>query len=253
MNLTDTIRRTLADRLRVYFAQDGALTGVRSVHGPLVDMALAGVGTGSRVQERGIYDGRFGFRLDRSAVSEHRAMRDALNALSMSHRDTLTAAYGNQRRWHPQTRKGLIDAMPARYRDAIGACILHPRVQRGMRDFAELGEDLDDCEDTNEALNLALVGAATKKRRAAKRRRMATGVLVWTPGESAYQRTGRKRDGPSEIDVIARATAMALDEAHYALALRLGMFREEPKPKPKAKRRAQEKPTVERVWPMDAP
>lgn len=249
MRLTDNIRRANAERLRSYFAQDGALTGLRSVHGPLVDMALAGVGAGSREQERGVNGVRFSeYRrpspkalavLHAGLVGQHREIHGAFLALEEEYRDVLAAAYGNQRRWHPQTMKALAEAMPAHYRDAIGACILHPRVQTGMQDPKELASDIDECED------MQALCESTKRR---KRARAVTGIVVWLPGAKAFKRGTAEA---SEIEVIARDTAGSLDEAHHALALKLGMFK--PRTEPAQKQKPREAPIVERVWPMEAP
>lgn len=263
MKLTDNIRRANAERLRSYFAQDGALTGLRSVHGPLVDMALAGVGTGSREQERGVNGMRFTEyrRASKDAiptphaglVAQHRETHGAFLALTFAQQSVLAAAYGNQRRWHPQVKEALESAFAdlqdrghRGYRDSIGSCTLHPRIQRGMQDVAERGVDLDECEDMKAIAEID-ISPAMQKRKAAKKRRMMTGVVVWLPGSKAFKRGTAEA---SEIEIIARDTARDLDDAHHAFADKMGMFK--PKRQPAQKRKPREAPIVERVWPMEA-
>lgn len=207
----EALRRGNAQRLKDYFGSDGAMSGLRSIHGPLVDMALSGGGVGARKQEGSITDRRFG----RDGIaSEHRTIRHALRAIEQRHQDTLTAAYGNQRRWHPQVKRALLSALPDAYKDAMGAAILTARVQRGMQDPKELAQDIDDCEDVQ--------SEATRRR---KRARSVTGVQVWLPGGRAFKAIGAN---PSEVTCVAMTTKAMLDSAHLAFAVAMGQL--EPKP-----------------------
>ena len=220
----ENLRRANAQRLKDYFGSDGAMSGLRSIHGPLVDMALSGGGTGARKQEGQITDRRFG---QTGIASEHRTVRDALRGIEARHVDTLTAAYGDQRRWHPQVKRALLAALPDCYRDAFGAALLTERVQRGMQDPKELASDIDDCEDVQG------LSEATKRR---KRARTVTGVVVWLPGAKAFD---------AVMAGVAEMTKARLDPAHLAFATALGQLDPTPKPKRQARK-------VAAVMPFDA-
>lgn len=241
--LTDTLRRANAERLRDYYGTDGALTGIRSIHGPLVDMALSGGGTGARKQEGAISDRRFRWEDDaghEGLAANHRVIRAALMSLEPRHATTLAAAYGEQRRWHPKVRDALLAALPDHYASAMGAAILCERVQRGLADPRERADDIDDSVLDDEAL--------TKEAKRRAKARAVTGVVVWLPALKAFRRGTGDR---SEVERVADATHASLDAAHLAFALAMGQLREEPKPKkPRVKQKPQA-PTVERVMPFD--
>lgn len=233
------LRRENAERLKDYFGRDGAMTGLRSIHGPLVDMALSGGGVGARRQEGQITDRRFGYG---GLAKEHRAIRAALIAIDSRHRDVLTAAYGDQRRWHPQVKRALLSALPDSYRDAFGAAILTSRVQQGMKDPKELANDIDDCEEVHGQ------SAASRRR---KRARQVTGVVVWLPPSSAFKQSQRPdEDGirRSEIDRIGMVVATLMHEAHLAFARELGQLDRAPAVKP-----TRQATRVDRVVPFSAP
>lgn len=229
------LRRANAQRLKDYFGSDGAMTGMRSIHGPLVDMALSGGGIGARRQEGQITDRRFGLG---GLAGEHRVIRAALAAMDEHHRDTLTAAYGDQRRWHPQVKRALLNALPDSYRDAFGAAILTARVQSGMRNPKELANDIDDCEDVQ--------SKETKRR---KRARSVTGVVVWLPPSSAFKMSEHADEDDirrSDIDRIGMIVETWMHAAHLAFARQMGQLDQMPKPKRAAKKAA-------RVVPFSAP
>jgi len=199
-------RREVARRLRDYFLSDGAVSGIQSIHGPLVDMALAGGGIGTRDPERSINGrrfGRFGF------ANEHRTIRESFANIDSAHRNTLAAAYGHQRRWHPQVVRALKHALPEEFRDAFGAALLVPRVQHGLNTRAELVEHRESLE-TDEP-----VCEATKRRRKAK---SVPGLLVWSPPASMFK---QGEDGHCEMDAIGEQAADMLRKAHKAFAVAL--------------------------------
>jgi hypothetical protein len=202
--LTDALRRANAQRLRDYYGTDGALTGIRSIHGPLVDMALSGGGAGARTQEGSISDRRFGWGVMRNATldkakeakhtglaTDHRVVRAALISLDGEHQSVLAAAYGEQRRWHPRVRSALLAALPDHYANAMGAALLCERVQRGLANPRERADDIDDSVLDDEALT------KTAKRRA--RARAVTGVVVWLPPQKAFRRGTEER---SEVERV---------------------------------------------------
>lgn len=236
---TITVIRANVERLRDYYGTDGALTGIRSIHGPLVDMALSGGGTGARRQEGSISDRRFG---EHGLASNHRVIRAALMRLDARHQSVLAAAYGEQRRWHPQVRRALLSALPGHYASAMGAAILCGRVQRGLADPRERADDIDDSVlDDGSAL--------TKEAKRRARARAVTGVIVWLPPEKAFRR-GADGKGPSEVERVALETITMLDGAHEAFSEAMWQRREKTKPtcKPKAKPMT---PKIERVVPFD--
>ena len=248
--LTDTQRRANAERLRDYYGTDGALTGIRSIHGPLVDMALSGGGSGARKQEGSIQERRFGWGTNRNSVVEkerekgrqglatdHRVVRAALISLDSEHQSVLAAAYGEQRRWHPRVRSALLAALPDHYANAMGAALLCERVQQGLANPRERADDIDDSVLDDEGLTKAA------KRRA--RARAVTGVIVWLPPQKAFRRGTKER---SEVERVADVTRASLDAAHVAFAEAMGQLHEAPKP-----RRPRKKPqqaTVERIMPF---
>lgn len=207
-------RRLNAERLRAYFATDGAMSGIRSIHGPLVDMALSGGGSGTRTNEGQINDRRFGWGTNRNVVdphgnavydrghkgigTDHRTVRAALMAIDPQHRDILTAAYGPQRRWVSHVARDIKRGMSEEYRDAYGAALLHHRVQNGMNTRAELVEEQDSCEESKNA-------EVNRRRKAAK----VTGVLVWLPRKGC------------NLQAIGEETSEVLAAAHLAFALEI--------------------------------
>lgn len=234
---TDTLRRANAERLRDYYGTDGALTGIRSIHGPLVDMALSGGGTGSRKQEGSISDRRFG---ETGLASTHRVVRAALKVMDPQYATVLAAAYGEQRRWHPTVRRALLAALPDHYASAMGAAILCERVQQGLANPKERVDDIDDSVLDDQAL--------TKEAKRRAKARAVTGIVVWLPPEKTFKQG--KGGEPSELTVlVVRPTHISLDAAHLAFAEAMGQLHEAPKPK--KPRKKPEAPKVERVMPFD--
>lgn len=82
----------LGQRLRWHFSSEASDSGVRSSHGPLTDMALAGPPTGGarRAPDAHIND-KWSDRMN-----AHRRIHAALAQLSQEHRDVLAAAYGEE-------------------------------------------------------------------------------------------------------------------------------------------------------------
>jgi hypothetical protein len=163
--------------------------------------------------------------------------------LTAAQRDTLAAAYGEQRRWHPDVRRALTKALPDHYANAYGAAILTERVQLGLANSRERADDIDDS---------VLDGGSTLSKEAKRKakQRAVTGIVVWLPPSKAFRRGDANE---SEIEAVASETRERLDHAHQGFADAIGQHsrkREQSKPaaKPKPKR---ERVEVDRVYPFD--
>jgi hypothetical protein len=203
-------------------------------------MALSGGGTGARKQEGQITDRKFG---GQGLASDHRIVRAALMRLTAGQRDTLAAAYGEQRRWHPDVRRALTKALPDHYANAYGAALLVERVQQGLANPRERADDIDDS---------VLEGGAALSKEAKRKakQRAVTGIVVWCPPSKAFRRGDANE---SELEAVARETRERLDDAHQGFADAIGQHSRKREPsktaaKPKRKR---ERVDVDRVYPFD--
>ena len=241
--LTDTLRRANAERLRDYYGTDGAMSGMRSNLGPMAAMALSGGGTGARKQEGQIDDRRFRWKDEtgkEGLAADHRVIRGALMSLEPRHATVLVAAYGEQRRWHPMVRRALLAALPDHYASAMGAAILCERVQQGLANPKERADDIDDSVLDDQAL--------TKEAKRRAKARAVTGIVVWLPALKAFR---RGTEDKSEVERVADVTRASLDVAHYAFAEAMGQLHEAPKPKKPRPKQKPQQATVERVMPFD--
>ena len=90
----------LGQRLRDHLQGEAGDAGLKSLHGPLIEMALGGPpppGGGARAPA----DARVTDRV-LVAAAEHRRMRQALAKLSQAQRGVLWAAYGPDASWPPE-------------------------------------------------------------------------------------------------------------------------------------------------------
>lgn len=179
------------EALRRHFATEAADAGLRSQHGALVDMALAGIQTTGRSSyEGGVNDRRFG-RDGRTRFHlqiRHRlsAMAGSDTATSESLRAVLYAAYGPiGRPWHPQVKQALQELG-----EEMGVALITPRVLAGL----DAGER-----------------ASTPPARAKARGDRPSGVVIWLP------RLGTATDKAIFRTVIDQARAMlSAAQASYA-------------------------------------
>ncbi len=145
-SVRDRIKNSVCDKsqwqaqaviLREHYASEASDSGLRSSHGPIVDMAASGIQMSGRASYEGaISDRRHGRHA--STASKHRRIRHALEAVqdregiaAETLRTVLYAAYRpDPRPWHPQVASALGEHLG----DEIGVAIVTGRVQRGLDD-----------------------------------------------------------------------------------------------------------------------
>jgi hypothetical protein len=207
MKLSPDARQRNADSLREYFTTDGECGALRSIHGPLVDMAASGGGGGGYRDPESLVTGRrFG---KNGLVGRHADVRRALKAMVAAgpigglHVGVLRQAYGVCRRW--TTTQVMTSLKPLVHKtcgDERNVAVLTNRVQCGILNDEIAEERVQDLTDEG--------------RKPKRKRQRSTGVIVWQPPSAVYN------DGTMEV-IISEAK-MLLEQAHAAYALASGEF-----------------------------